>query len=1133
MNFRIWITRSLRFHRRMHLAVAGGAALAAAVLATALLTGDALNRNLRRIARERVGWVRSAVELRGRFADAALADRLAQATGGRVAPVLRLPASLLASDAAADERRVDRVDAYGVDERFFALRSDSGRAGPPDPPGVAARVSRADGGWHSRRYSFRGVSVGPVLPLASEVLISHALQDALGPIPATTGLALRFEQPSAFPGEMPLADRRSDHVQRRSVRLCGMLDDAEMGRLSLQASQIPPRNAFVDRAWLASEAGVGQRINLLLSDAPPEKFEAALRAALRPSDAGVTIVAATGGVWLVQSDRVYLDEAHVRALANATNAPVLALHHLVDAFAVGEGATARETPYGFVTALSPAADARLGVVPAGMRDDEIVVNVWLAEKLKVGAGDRLTLRWRRFESGGRLVPDEATFRVARVITMAACAPERALLPRVPGLADVDRCTDWDIGLPLDAQKLNDPDNEAYWKAYGPTPKAFVTLTAGRLLFGTHFGTAMTARFPPEALPATIEATLRRAAPAELGFAVRPVQAEALQAAGQAMDFRQLFAGMAMMLMVSALLLTGLLASLGVAHRRAEVGVLRAVGFTPRQVAFLWLAESLVPLTAGVVAGVAIGLGGARLLIWVLNRVWSAAVASAQVPFSIGLEACAAAGALALGMSLLAVRWGIAQASQAQVRELLGDLPDEEAGADRRWTVRNFAIGIGAAIGAIALLAWGGRLSGEAASGVFFGAGALLLVSLLSLARLLAQFPLANSQAAIGPARAGLLNVARHRGRSLLVMTLLASGSFLTIGTLSMKQDPAAGGTRSWSGSGGFEDLVELSIPLPGSRADEAVRRTLEPGAAVLAFRVREGEEAGCLNLNRAQQPRLLGVAPEAAAALRAFERPGGKSVWRLLQQPMADGTIPVLAGDRTTVDYGLQAKVGVRDGSVYEYVGEDGTVWRLRVVGVLPVRTGVLQGSLLVEEAVFTRLFPSTPGHGMWLTRSRLPEAESAARLRRALGRNGGIVTPTRERLRLLGAEEGTYLDMFLVLGGLGVVLGAAGAGLVMLRNAAARRGELATLRVMGVPPRRVLLYLVAEHAWVVLAGLVAGVIAALVAVQPARHSLGGEMPVGTMAGMIAAMILAGILGICAAVRSAARVPLIDALRGE
>ena len=1133
MNTTTWLFRSLRFHRRMHLALAGGAALATAVLAAALLTGDALNRNLQRIALERVGSFQSAVELRGRFVDAGLADRLAKETGAQVAPVLRLSGSMLATASDGAEACVDRVNAYGVDDRFLAA---GGKAGSP----FAWWQPRGDAG--------------------ASVLLSRRVQDALG-LPAEPSAArspraavsLRVEQPSSFPVEMPLGDRHGDHVLRRPVQVAGLLPDARLGRFALTASQVPPLNVFASRVWLADEAGVSNRVNLLLSDAAPEKLEAALRRVLLPSDMGVRVTSGTGGVWLVSSDRIYLDEACTRALAAHMPAPVLALHHLIDAFAAGEGDAARETPYGFLNAESPAADARLGVVPANMKDDEIVINAWLAEKLHLRTGDALTLRWRRFESGGRLVADAATFRVLRVIDMATCAPERSLLPRFPGLSDVDRCADWDIGMTMDQAKLNDPDNETYWKAYGPTPKAFVTQAAGRLMLGTHFGSAMTVRFPPETDPAAIQDGLRKVAPKELGLVVRSVRQEALQAAGQAMDFRQLFAGMAMVLMISALILTGLIASLGVAHRREEVGVLRAAGFTPRRVAWLWLAESLPPLAAGVLAGMALGIGGARLLLWALNRFWSSAVASAQVPFTVGVEVCMAAGAAALAMSLLAVYGGVRRALQVQVRELLGGPPEEElCGGSGRWTVVNFAVGMVAAALATVLLAMAGRVTGEAASGIFFGAGLLLMISLLCFARLLAgywnappeQRPTGMAAAAAadgvrrrgavasGPLRAGVLNVARHRGRSLLVMTLLATGSFLTVGTLSMKQDPSANLLLPGSGGGGFNTMVELSMPVAGGRGGELIHAVLETNAVVLPFRVHEGDEAGCLNLNHALQPRLLGVAPEGVAPLRAFEQPGS-SAWALLQQPMSDDTIPVLAGDETTVEYGLQAQVGVRTGSVYEYAGEDGTVWRLRVVGALPVRTGVLQGSLLVDERTFTRMYPSAPGHGLWLVRSALPEADVSARLRHALGRNGAIVTPVRDRLRLLGAVESTYLDMFLVLGGLGVVLGAAGVGLVVLRNAAARRGELAVLRAVGVPPRQVLAYLMVEYVYVLLAGLAAGVVPALVAVQPAMRSLGQGMPVGAMAAIIAAMMLAGLLGTCAAVQAAARMPLMEALRGE
>lgn len=1130
MNFYTWIRRGLVFHRRMHLALAGGAALTTAVLAAAWLTGDALNRNLRRIALERVGQVRSAIELRGRMFDASLAGRLEQQTGSTVAPVLRLPATVFAVDRDGTEMRLDRVNAYGCDGRFLRL----GRGGGEPAPG--------------------------------DLLLSRRAAELLGRPDGAASFSIRFEQPSAFPIEMPLGDRRGDRAVRRSTRYAGVLPDESLGRFALIANQIPPLNAFVGREWMAAAAGVTNRANLLVSNADPAKLEAALQSCLEPADLGVAVErlapaetgtnrlaprvaqpdAATQGIWMVHSDRIYLDEALVRVLGSAQDAsvarslpaPVFSLHHLIDSFAAGEGATAVETPYGFLTAVSPSADPRLSAVPAGMADDEIVINAWVAEKLRIGPGDRMTLRWRRFESGGKLVPDAGVFRVARVIDMAEASAERAWLPRFPGLSDADRCADWDVGMPMERDKLNNADNEAYWNRYGPTPKAFVTLAAGRLMLGTHFGSAMTARYAPECDPAAIRSALRRAKPADLGLQVRSAREEALRAVDQAMDFRHLFLGMALVLMVSALLLTGLLASLGVAQRRDEVGLLRAAGFSSRQVAFLWLSESLPPIVAGVVAGVAAGVGGAHALVWALNRFWSGAIASAEIPFAVGMDACVAAGAMSLAMSLLAVRWGVHRTMQVQVRDLLGEqTAGENCDAGRGWTIRNFGIGMGAAAGAIALLAIAGRASGGQAAGVFFGSGFLLMVSLLSFARLLVQFfGGAGQHPVAGPLRAGLLNVARHRGRSLLVMVLLATGCFLTVGVLSMKQDPSADADRPGSGSGGFRLLVETSIPLPGDKGDEAVRRALEGSArsSVLPFRVREGDEAGCLNLNRAQQPRLLGVSPDAAEALRAFEGPhAGASVWSLLKRPMEDDTIPVLAGDRTTVEYGLQAKAGVRDGSIYAYAGEDGTVWRLRVVGALPVRTGILQGSLLVDESVFTRLYPSEPGHALWLVRSESPEREVADRFRRALGRAGGLVTPARERLRLLGAVESTYLDMFLVLGGLGVVLGAAGVGLVVLRNAAARRGELAVLRALGLSSRQVFAYLVSEHVYVLLAGLAAGVAPALVAVQPAMRGLGPGMPIGAMALILTAMFAFGLLGTIGAVLTVSRIRLIEAMRGE
>jgi len=1106
MNTRLWILRSLRFHRNQHLAVAGGTALATAVLAAALLAGDALNRELRRTALERVGAIRSAVELQGRLIDVTLADRLAHETGARVAPVLQLPAAFLTLDG-DEERRIDRVHAYGVDDRFLALTLTPARRSQPD---------------------------------AGTAWLSRSLADALGATPSDG--ALRFAPPTHLPFDMPLGDHRSARTVRRPVQVRGVQDDADGGRFSLLTDQIPPLNAFVAREWLATAADARQRANLLLSDAEPAVLEAALRRALLPGDVGVNLTRAPDGLWLVRSDRVFLDDAHAQALSSLTPTPVLALHHLADAFAAGAGAAARETPYGFISALTPSVDPRLGVVPASMADDEVVINAWLAEKLRIGIGDHLTLRWRRFESGGRLTPDETTLRVVQVIDMPTAAAERERLPLFPGLTSVERCADWDIGLPLEQAKLADPDNEAYWKLYGPTPKAFVTLAAGRLMLGTHLGGAMVARVPPETTAAAITNALRRVDPRALGLTARAVRQEALQAVAQATDFRVLFTGMAVVLMVAALILTALLASLGVTRRRGEIGILRAAGFTPHAVAGLWVAESLPALLVGVVAGLVLGLGGAWLLVAALNHVWSGALAATHVTFSIGIASGLVAVLLALVASLLAVWCSVRRVSRETLRTLLADAPGGETSLPERARAairRAFALGMGAAAAALGLLVAGIRLSGaEAAAGLFFGAGLLLMISLLCLARLLVHFlECRSTHPTCGPIRAGVLNIIRHPRRSLLVMVLLATGSFLSVGVLAMKQDPAADARKRSSGSGGFDWMVETALPSPDMQVDDILRHTLGATARLLPFRVHAGDEAGCLNLNQARQPRLLGVDPDGAAALQAFDgSSGGPSVWSLLQHPMSDGTLPALAGDQTTVTYGLHTVADLRTGGVFSYTGEDGTIWNLRVVGALPVRTGVLQGSLIVDEDLFTRLYPSAPGHGLWLARGEQTNGGGDAladALRHNLGRNGALVTPTRARLHALGAVESSYLDMFLILGGLGMTLGAAGTGLVVWRNVLARRRELAVLRAVGIPSSRLLAYLLAEHLYLLLAGLGAGTLSALVSVQPAMRTLHAEMPVQAMAAMIAAMLIAGFIGILAAVRAASRTELLQALRGE
>src|SRR5439155_9131969 len=108
-----------------------------------------------------------------------------------------------------------------------------------------------------------------------------------------------------------------------------------------------------------------------------------------------------------------------------------------------------------------------------------------------------------------------------------------------------------------------------WKQWRGTPKAFVTLAAGKKMWANRFGELTAVRYPapPNVSIAQfkeqIEAgLLKQINPGEMGLRFEPVRAQALAAANQAQDFGQLFLGFSFFLIVAALILMALLFQFG-------------------------------------------------------------------------------------------------------------------------------------------------------------------------------------------------------------------------------------------------------------------------------------------------------------------------------------------------------------------------------------------------------------------------------------------------------------------------------------------------------------------------------------------------------------------------------------------
>jgi putative ABC transport system permease protein len=292
------------------------------------------------------------------------------------------------------------------------------------------------------------------------------------------------------------------------------------------------------------------------------------------------------------------------------------------------------------------------------------------------------------------------------------------------------------------------------------------------------------------------------------------------------------------------------------------------------------------------------------------------------------------------------------------------------------------------------------------------------------------------------------------------------------------------------------------------------------------LRFREGDDASCLNLNRAQEPRLVGVDGLEMAGLGAF----GSEVWDLLALELPDGMVPGLVGDMDTAMWGLEARMGPEKGDVLVYPAEGGRELRVKLVGALPMRLSVFQGAVLIPERSFVASFPRE-GYRLFLLDAERDDLKGS--LMQAYSRFGLEVVSTLERLQAFYTVETTYLVMFLVLGVMGLAVGSLGMGVVVLRNVQDRRSEWAILRAVGYDSAAVKKVLWLEHALLFGLGLGVGTMASAVAMVPAVGLSGSTVSLGRMSGLFLLVVFCGLISLSGAVAVALRGELMDGLRSE
>ncbi len=1084
--------RGLVFHWRSHLGVLLGATVGVAILVGALAVGDSVRYSLGRIAEARLGNVQLSLMGQNRFFREALADAVSAETKAPIAPVIMTKGTVTLEE--GDGRgalMAGNVHFLGVTDKFWSLGNVS------------------------------------ILPMMGEegVTLNDRLAKQIG---AKVGseLLLRVDKPSLLSREAPLSTLEDATIAFR-LKVLAIVDESRFGRFSLEANQVPPLNIYLPLAYLQNKMGQENRVNTLLvgqRESKPITSSETTSAlwknwTLADSNLEIHEVPATNELALT-TPRIFLDPPIGEAGVHSMNDARGVLTYFVNEIRNGD----RATPYSVVCAT----DGTL--VPMNVREDEIVINQWLADDLQASPGSQVTLTYFVVGAMRKLETHKATLTVKAIVPIDGAAADPDLMPFIPGLSDKKSCRDWEPGMPVDLTKIRDKD-QAYWDKYKGTPKAFIHLKTGQKIWENRFGNLTSVRIPRmRESHAFVESCLRQALiPASIGFFFLPTYQEGMQASKNSLDFGLLFIGFSLFLIISALLLTALLFGFGVEQRAEEVGTLLALGISPSSVRGIFLREGAVIALLASVLGARLGIFYTQFIVKGLSAVWKGAVVDSLIFFHLERRTLYTGAGIGFFVAMLTIALVVRRQAKRSPRELL--LVGAET-ADYTPSPRRFSFAQGlllvSFLATLLMLGAGWALPKSQAPEAFFGAGAFLLIAGLTLCRIL----LRKLDTEIGDSNLtlralGRRNTARRWGRSLNVIALLAVGSFLVIGVGANRHDPNEIATLRDSGTGGFALYATTTLPiyqdLNTQEGQESFRLKMEDlsGANFTAFRLKDGDDASCLNLNRASNPRILGVDPNLLVAKNPFsfaqlyKSMPPKSAWQILEMPQEDSNqneeiIPVV-GDENTIMWALGKSLG----AIIPYADEQGVTRKLRVVGILG--NSVLQGNLIMAERHFNHLFPTQSGYRVFLIDMPNTKQETIEATRRALTHSmedvGMEATPAVQRFADFNTVENAYLDIFAVLGGLGLLLGSAGMAVVVLRNVMERQSELALLRAVGFRDGRIRQLVFHEHFLLLAQGLLVGIVSALVAVLPSLLAPGAHVPVKTLGLTLLAVFVSGCWG--------------------
>jgi len=1146
-----WPLRNAWFFRTLHLPVLLGTALAAAVLTGSLVVGDSLRGSLKARAERQLNGIESAY-LGAQLIEAERAAGLP----GQAVPALILQGSIQLDDPKLEPTAVPRATIVGI-----------------NPAG---------------REFLRLYTTGTEPPVLLGARTAKALNAKAG-----SKLTLGLERRSSIPRSSVLGRKSLDDVTAtKTVTVTVVLpEDHPSNDFQLVPNPTAPLLLYLPLEILQNAVDKPGRINAILAKgSSTTELNAAFTKSLTLADWGLRVSVPGGnrGYVSVESEQLLLNPMSVTAAANAA-ATLGAAHeptivYLANVLSLGiepiRTADASDgkklLAYSVVAGVNPAAAAPLGpFLPTGitaMADDEIVLTDWADSPLKnLPLGSSITITYFRPDAADAGEKEtHATLRLKAYAAMAGPAGDANLTPPFPGITDKLSIGDWDEPFEMNKKRITRADDK-YWEQHKATPKAYLTRAKAEQLFGSRLGSVTSVRVAvpagttPAAFAQVLQGDLLKSLdPSAAGLQFQPIREQLLTAGNGGTDFGLLFLLFSGLLILSAMLLTGLLFRLMIERRAKEIGVLSAVGWERTVVRRMLSREGSLIALLGTVIGVPLGILYANQMLGVLTSLWPDAEVKNYLGLHVSPYSPLIGAELTLLTAWLTIRLSLRGLLTIPTPQLLRGRSDVSEGEPDIAPRRQWVPLVLVALAAVTLAVGPTRTNPDERAGAFFTGGLLLLAAGL---RFLNQRLRMPSQTMLQPGplgifRLGLRNAARRRLRTVLMVALAALSVFLVVSVESFRRRTDDTFLEKSGGSGGLRLVAEADVPLfhtpdsPEGKADLEQRLELDiqnqvkrdpngptkqarldaaiadlDGLNAFPFRLRRGDDASCLNLYQAAKPRVLGV-PQAIVDRGGFrftqtlaETPEERAnPWLLLVKP--GEAIPVFA-EQNTAYFMLKTLLG----GIVDVPDENGAMVKLKIVGLL--QDSVFQSELLMADGNFRTLFPRQDGFNLFLLDVPAEKEDAVVRrLNAGLRANGVTVQKSSAITGKYLAVVGAYLTVFQLLGGLGLLLAVLGISVVILRNIRERSGELALLRAIGWNGRALQMLVLGETLFLLVVGVGLGVVAALAAVLP-NLAFGGTIPWANAGLLIVATLGVGLAVAAVAVVAVTRQAVIPALRQE